>query len=118
MNIVCIVQARLASHRLPNKVLADVEGKEMLLRVVERARQIPKVSKVVVTAPHNERSLHEWCFENKVALVVGNPMDVLARYHTAARVEQADIVVRLTADCPCLDPTISGDVLAAYLRDE
>lgn len=118
LKIVAVIQARLGSSRLPGKVLLDIQGKPLLLRVVERARKIPKVSKVVVTAPHNERRLHEWCFENKIPLVVGDPMDVLRRYATAARVERADIILRLTGDCPCLDPAISGEVLKAYLREQ
>lgn len=118
MKIIAIIQARLSSRRLPGKALLDVEGQPLLLRVVERARKITRVDKVVVTAPHNERALHEWCFENMVPLVVGDPADVLRRYATAARVESADVIVRLTGDCPCLDPAISGAVLAAYLRDE
>lgn len=115
---VAIIQARLGSTRLPNKVLADIAGKPMLLRVVERARKIPKVTKVIVTIPACDMPLRAFCLANNIAMVVGDQADVLGRYHKAARVADADVVLRITGDCPLLDPALSAKVLRAFLRDE
>ena len=93
---VCIIQARLGSKRFPRKVLADIDGHTMLWHVVTRAKQISGVDEVVVAWPNSAE--HE--------------DDVLARYVRVAREREADVIVRVTADCPFLDPEESSAVLS------
>lgn len=94
-----VIQARLGSARLPRKVLADIQGKTMLERVVQRAQQIGYPVCVAVCDPE----LALYCAEHGWPYVEGSEEDVLGRYLEAARVLDADHVVRVTADCPFLD---------------
>jgi spore coat polysaccharide biosynthesis protein SpsF (cytidylyltransferase family) len=117
MNVACIIQARLGSSRLPRKVLADIGCRTMLAHVIERARAIPGVNSVAVattTAPDDVAVA-------AAAAAVGAPVfrghatDVLDRYYQAAKSFRADAAVRVTADCPFLDPEVSGLVVRRFL---
>lgn len=113
MPVVAIIQARMGSTRLPGKVLADLAGMPVLGWVVRAARAIPGVDRVAVatsTAAADD-SIAEWAAANGVAVHRGPEEDVLARYVAAARAEKADIVLRITADCPLLDPIEAAKVI-------
>jgi len=111
---VAIVQARTTSTRLPGKVLLDLAGRPVLDRVLERVAAAPGVDEVVVATTVNatddpvvalaDRAGHRW--------FRGDEHDVLGRYVGAAREARADVVVRVTADCPLLDPAVVGRVAA------
>ena len=118
--IVAIVQARMRSSRLPAKVLADLRGMPMIARVVRRVRAIPRVSEVVVATGAHEanRPLVDAGRTLGVAVFAGSEDDVLDRYYQAAREHRADVVVRITADCPLLDPEVSGRVVHRYLAGD
>jgi spore coat polysaccharide biosynthesis protein SpsF len=116
MRAVAIVQARTGSTRLPGKVLMDVAGEPLLVRVVERLRRASGLAAVVVatsTEPADEAIL-DLCRERRIPAVAGSERDVLDRYRTAAAVFEADPVVRVTADCPLLDPALVERVLETY----
>jgi spore coat polysaccharide biosynthesis protein SpsF len=104
--IVSIIQARMASTRLPGKVLLDIAGKPMLQWVVERAGLAETVDRVVVatTIDPSDNPVAEFCESQGYAFTRGSVHDVLDRYVETARRFEAEIVVRLTADCPLLDP--------------
>ena len=119
MKTVAIIQARMGSTRLPGKIALELGGKSMLERVVERASAIEGVDQVVVatsTLPADDRVV-------ALAKLAGVPCsrgsedDVLSRYHAAAKEHAADEVIRITADCPLLDPAVSSRVVVAY-REE
>jgi spore coat polysaccharide biosynthesis protein SpsF len=103
---VAIVQARMASTRLPGKVLLDIAGQPMLVRVVERSRRAQMLDQVVVatTTDPSDDPIAVLCAERGYPCTRGSQHDVLDRYYQAARRYQADIIVRLTADCPVMDP--------------
>lgn len=113
MTTVVIVQARMGSSRLPGKVMKDLTGKPVLARVLERCRDIPNVDAVVCAVPDEDASapLEAVATQCGAATFRGSEMDVLARYLGAARAIGADIVVRVTSDCPLIDPDICGRVL-------
>lgn len=115
--VLAIVQARMGSTRLPGKILADIGGRPMLSRVVERARRAALLDGVLVaTTTSADDDAVEWlCRECGYAVTRGHPTDVLDRYYQAARAEGADVVVRLTADCPVIDPTVIDQVVGAFL---
>ncbi|MCH7643167.1 MAG: glycosyltransferase family protein [Chloroflexi bacterium] len=116
MRIVCIIQARMASSRLPDKVLTDIAGKPMLAHVVERAAAIKGVDDVVVattTAPE-DAAIMEIAPAIGALAFAGHPTDVLDRYYQAATAFEADGVVRITADCPLVDPAVSGKIVARF----
>lgn len=115
-----IIQARMGSSRLPGKVLADIGGQPMLAYVVGRVRHARKVGTVVVAtslAPADD-GIAQWCGAAGVACFRGDEHDVLDRYHATATAFQLDVVVRLTADCPLLDPQVIDDVIDAYAGGE
>lgn len=99
MRVVAIIQARLTSTRFPRKVLEKVDGKSLIARVCEAAREAHLVDKVVVAWAHKFPHLQEY--------------DVLSRYKEVASREKADIVVRLTSDCPLL----TGRVIDRAIRE-
>lgn len=114
MTTVAIIQARMGSTRLPGKVLMDLAGMEVLAWVVRAACNISGVDKVVVATSvlSQDDAIQEWCDDADVVCHRGPERDVLTRFVDAAKAEAADIVLRLTADCPFLDPHVCGQVLA------
>lgn len=115
--VVAIVQARMGSTRLPGKVLRDVQGHPMLWYVVQRARGAETVDEVVVattTEPADE-VIVDFCREHRIGCFRGSEDDVLDRYYQAARQHGAKIVVRITSDCPLIDPEIVDKTVQAFL---
>ena len=106
--VVAIIQARMTSSRLPGKVLADIEGKTTLQRMIERTGQAKTVSSIVVATTTNttDDPIAEAACELKTKVFRGDEADVLGRLAGAAREFNATVVVRLTADCPMIDPGI------------
>ncbi|MBT6511929.1 MAG: NTP transferase domain-containing protein, partial [Rhodospirillaceae bacterium] len=104
MTTVAIIQARMGSARLPGKVLMELAGRPVLAHVVGAAGKTAGVDKVVVATSlqAGDDALAAWCAERDVACFRGSESDVLDRFVGAAREYAADIVLRLTADCPLL----------------
>ena len=118
MRIVTIIQARMGSSRLPGKVMMELTGgKTMLAHTIDRCRLIRQSHEVVVattTDPWDEEIV-EFCSKSSVRCVRGSVNDVLDRYCVAAEESNADVVVRVTADMPLLDPVIHDYAIHAYL---
>lgn len=117
MKIVAIIQARMGSSRLPGKVLLDVDGKTMLERVYDRVELSRHVNQIVVAAPDQLTDQPIWnlCKKKGWACSHGSEQDVLSRYWETAKHYQADKIVRITADCPLIDPAIIDRVIATIL---
>ena len=115
LKTIAIIQARRAASRLPDKVLLDIAGEPMLVRVVERARRAKTLDGVVVatTTDAFDDAIEALCQQRGYALSRGSMYDVLDRYYQAARLYQADIIVRITADCPVIDPDVIDDTVFA-----
>ena len=118
MYVIAIIQARMGSTRLPGKVLADVGGRSMLARVCDRAGRATLVDRVVVatTLLPGDRPIVDECNRLAVACFRGSERDVLDRYHQAATAHAADAVVRITADCPLIEPEVIDQVVRAFLK--
>ncbi len=116
--IAVIVQARLGSTRLPGKVLAEIAGRPMLAHVVERAMDIPYVTEVIIASTTNpaDGAIVAWAMQAQIPYVRGSEEDVLDRFRLAASERAVDVIVRVTADCPLLDPEVSGLVVREYLE--
>ena len=118
MTTIAIVQARMGSTRLPGKVLTDLAGLPVIGWVTRAAAAIAGVDKVVVatSTAKADAAVAAWCRANKVACFRGSEDDVLDRFAGAAAKYKADFVLRLTADCPFLDPGVAGQVLALLIE--
>jgi spore coat polysaccharide biosynthesis protein SpsF len=119
MNIVAIIQARMGSSRLPGKVLLDLEGETVLARVVRRLQRCRQISKIVVattTTPGDEAITRE-CEHLQVLCVRGSEQDVLDRYYQAAHANAGEAVVRVTSDCPLIDPELVDETVEVF-RDQ
>lgn len=106
----------MGSSRLPGKVLADLGGRPVVQHVVSRAAAIDGVDDVVLAIPEgaDDDPLDSAARGLDVRVLRGHPTDVLSRYYAAARATNADAIVRITADCPLLDPAISGRVVERF----
>ena len=118
--VVGIIQARMASSRLAGKVLEDIRGQPMLVRVVERARRAKTLDQIVVatTTDPDDRAVVAVCEERGYPHFRGHPTDVLDRFYQAARTFNANIIVRLTGDCPLVDPGVIDQTVRAFLGAE
>jgi spore coat polysaccharide biosynthesis protein SpsF len=117
MTTVAIVQARMGSSRLPGKVLADIGGMSMLARVVARLRAASSIDDIVIaTSTHaGDDEVVREANRLEVDSFRGSETDVLARYLGAARQADAEVIVRVTSDCPLLDPGVV-DLVVEGLR--
>ena len=113
---VAIVQARTGSVRLPNKTLEPVLGAPMLLRQLERVACADRLDEIVIATTTNsaDDSLVEVADGAGYRVVRGSEEDVLDRYRVAASEAQADVVVRLTGDCPLIDPEVIDEAVEAW----
>ncbi len=117
MRIVCIIQARMSSTRLPGKVLLPLAGQEVLAHVLDRLAVCETIDDVVVatSTQQSDDVLAQWCEIHGVQVFRGSLNDVLDRYYQCAVKARADAVVRITADCPALDPTIVDEVVRGFM---
>lgn len=116
MKIVATIEARMASSRLPGKVLMPLAGEPALKRMVDRIRRSRKVDEVVVattTAP-GDQAIVDFCAGNGIACFRGSQEDVLLRVLEAARWAKADLIVELTGDCPLVDPKHIDAMVSLY----
>lgn len=113
MTTAVIVQARLGSSRLPGKVLKPLAGGTVLQEVLRRCRAIPGAHLVVCAVPEgkNDDPVAEEAQRCGAIVTRGSEADVLDRYLKAAREVAADVVMRVTSDCPLIDPEVCGAVL-------
>ena len=119
MKNVAIIQARLGSTRLPAKVLRDVQGQTMLKCVVRRVQQCKYIDQVVVATSNEtvDEPLVEYCQEEGFDVHQGSHLDVLSRYTDTAIAHKADNIVRITADCPLIDPGVIDQVIIKLIAD-
>jgi len=117
MKVVAIIQARMGSTRLPRKVLEDLAGEPMLARVVNRTRRTKTLDTVIVatTTQPDDAAIVSLCKERGCPFFRGSEDDALDRYYRAALAFKADVVVRITADCPLIEPEIIDRVISEFV---
>ncbi|MBA7558935.1 8-amino-3,8-dideoxy-manno-octulosonate cytidylyltransferase [subsurface metagenome] len=118
-NVVAIIQARVGSTRLPGKVMLPIVGKPMLWHVIERVKRCKKIDSIVVaTAFIKENNpIIELAKECKVEIFIGSENDVLDRYYQAAMKFNVDVIVRITADCPLINPHTIDKMVDLCLKE-
>jgi len=120
MKVIAIVQARMGSTRLPGKVLVDLGGQPVLSRVVLRLQRAATLAEVVVatTDSWKDESVVQLCEEQDVKIFRGAEEDVLDRYYRAASLYGCDAVVRITSDCPLIDPELVDQVVHEFIESK
>jgi spore coat polysaccharide biosynthesis protein SpsF len=117
MKVVAIIQARMGSTRLPGKVLLDLAGEPILGRVMNRTQRAQTLVEVVVatTVQPVDDAIVRLCAERGWPCFRGSEEDVLDRYYQTAMAHQADVVVRITSDCPLIEPEVIDRVVREFL---
>jgi len=116
MKIVAIIQARMGSTRLPGKVLMDLGGETVLARVLGRLQRAIMIDEIVVATIDSaaDDAIIRECQRLEVSCFRGSEDDVLDRYYQAARMFAAEVVVRITSDCPVIDPDLVDETIGTF----
>ena len=119
MKVVAIVQARMGSTRLPKKVMKEIGGVPMIELLLARLSRAREVDQIVVATSANKKNepLAAHVEELGYLCVRGSEDDVLQRYLDAAHASKADIVVRVTGDCPLVDPMIVDECISKFIEN-
>lgn len=119
MRIVAIIQARMESTRLPGKIMKEVVNKPLLEYQVEQVKRSETIDQIVIatTTKEAEQPIIDLCKRMSAVYYRGPEDDVLSRYYQAASFYEAETVVRLTSDCPLLDPAVIDDVVTEFLSN-
>lgn len=117
MKVVAIIQARMGSTRLPGKILKKVLDKPLLEYQIERVKRAALIDEIVIATTTNEsdQPIIDFCNKHSILFYRGSEDDVLSRYYEAAKEYKAEIVVRLTSDCPIIDPVVIDKVIEYYI---
>jgi spore coat polysaccharide biosynthesis protein SpsF len=112
-----IIQARMSSSRLPGKVLIDIAGKPLLQHMLERVQKAKYLDGVVIatTTDPSDDVLEQFCQDHNLPCFRGSLPDVLDRFYHAASQFHAEVIVRLTADCPLIDPGLVDLTMDVFL---
>lgn len=118
MKTMAIVQARMTSTRLPGKVLLPILGIPMLSLQLERMRRATSIDGIVIATTVNaaDDPIVELCIQQGIAYFRGSEQDVLSRYAEAAQAFGIDVVVRVTSDCPLIEPDLMDKAVAIFLQ--
>ena len=114
-----IIQVRTQSVRLPNKVLALINGKSLIWHIIERLKSCKKVEQIILATSSREedKKLIEIANDCNILSFAGDENDVLSRFYHAALKFNADPIIRITGDCPLVDPSLVDKILEFYLEN-
>lgn len=117
MKVGIIIQARMGSTRLPGKVMKKIADKTILGHVISRVKQCKLVDEIIIattTLKKDDIVVNE-AAQNNVKWFRGSEDDVLSRYYFAAKDNNLDVIVRITADCPLIDPIVTDEIIKYYI---
>lgn len=119
MRVVCIIQARIGSTRLPGKILKKICGKTILEHDIDRLKRVKNIDKLVIatTTLEKDNVVVEEAKRLGVKCFRGSEDDVLSRYYYAAKENNADVVVRVTSDCPLIDSEVTEKIIEYYINN-
>lgn len=117
MKVVAIIQARMGSTRLPGKVMMQLQNQSVLKHVINRVSKVDLINQVVIATTKNEIDdvIVDEAYKAGATVYRGSEDDVLSRYYEAALKWSADIVIRITSDCPLIDHVVLSEILEFYL---
>jgi len=118
--VIAVIQGRMSSSRLPGKILSDIAGQPMLQRVFMRTSRAVTVSQTIfaTTTDSTDDPVAEYCDFSGIPFTRGSLYDVLDRYYQTAKQAKADVVVRITADCPVIDPALIDNVVNTVISEQ
>jgi len=120
LKTVVIIQARIGSTRLPGKVLMKIKDKMILDYVIDRVKLCKNVDDIVLATTTNKKDdlLEKYAIDKKINYIRGSEEDVLSRYYEAAKKYNADIIVRITSDCPLIDFEIVDEIIKKHIESK
>lgn len=118
--ITCIIQARTDSTRLPNKVLKKIESVPMVAHIINRVKKSKNIKQIILatTSKKSDEVLLEIAEKLKIIGFAGDEDDVLGRFFNAATLFSADPIIRITGDCPLIDPGLLDDMIEIFLKND
>jgi len=120
IKIVTVIQSRMGSTRLPGKVMMPLAGKPLLYRMHERVASSLLSGEIIVATTNEEEdtSIIQLCKTNNINYYCGHSTDLLERHYRAAKIFNADVVVKIPSDCPLIDPKIIDKVIKYYIDNK
>jgi spore coat polysaccharide biosynthesis protein SpsF len=120
LKVAAIIQARMGSTRLPGKILKTVKGKTLLEYQIERVKQAKTIDQIIIatTVKKSEQPIIELCEKQGIDYYRGSEQDVLSRYYETAKKFEVDVIVRITSDCPIIDPEVIDKVVNQYFNNQ
>ena len=119
MNVILIIQARMNSSRLPEKVLNLIEEKTVLQHIIDRCSKSKYINKIIVATTTNsfDDILENYCIENNINYYRGSEDNVLERFYMSVQNENPDIIIRITSDCPLVDVNIVDTMITYFIQN-
>ena len=116
--IYAIIQARMSSSRLPGKVLKKIKQKPMLHYVIKQVKASKMVDEIIIvtTTEKEDKPIVDFCLKNKIKCFRGSKLDLLDRYYNCAKKYNCDPIVRVTSDCPIVDPEVIDLTISEFLK--
>ena len=116
MNTVAIIHARMGSTRLPGKVLMPVLDKPLLWHIVNRLRHVQNIFNIIIATSNQtqDTEIREFCIHYDIPVFSGDEHDVLDRFYQAAKEHDATEVIRITGDCPLIDPGVITELIRVF----
>tara|TARA_Y100001935_G_scaffold252498_1_gene256544 strand:+ start:246 stop:1010 length:765 start_codon:yes stop_codon:yes gene_type:complete len=116
MRIVAITQARLGSKRFPKKIIKKIQDKTLLNIHIDRIKNSKLINEIIIatTTNENDKKLIHFAKENNVSFYAGSENDVLDRFYNAAKKFNADVIIRLTSDCPLIDSNLIDSMILEF----
>ncbi|WP_425448038.1 cytidylyltransferase domain-containing protein [Dethiothermospora halolimnae] len=120
MKNIAIIQARMGSTRLPGKVMMNLCGKTILAHVINRVKQSKLIDEIIVatTCKEKDDAIKDESKKNGVKVFRGSENDVLSRYYYASKENGGDTIIRITSDCPLIDPYLIDEMLDFYIKND
>ena len=111
-----VIQARMGSKRFPGKVMKNIDNRPLISYMIERVKKSKLINQIIIatTVLRQDDVIIDWCKENKINYYRGSVSDVLSRYFNTSKEYNIKTIVRLTADCPLIDPLIIDKVVSKY----
>lgn len=120
MKVIAIIQARMGSSRLPGKVMKKINGKTVIELLHHRLSKSKKINEIVVATSNNEidKTFRNFLLSKGVACEAGDEFNVLKRFVDVSKKYKADVVVRISGDCPLIDPILVDEIIDHFIAEK